>query len=53
MSARQAEQARQDVERQATPAAIERQATPAAEDVCPMCEYWRCRCGESVSGGSR
>ena len=44
MSARQAEQAQQDVERQ---------ATPAAEDVCPMCEYWRCRCGESVSGGSR
>lgn len=42
MSARQTEQARQDVERQ---------ATPAAEDVRPMRKYWQCRCG--VSGGSR
>lgn len=44
MSARQAEQAKKD---------IEKQATPAAEDACVLCGYWRCRCGESVSGGSR
>jgi len=44
VSPRQAEQAK---------ANVEKRSTPAAEDVCPMCEYWRCRCGESVSGGSR
>ena len=46
MSPRQAEQAKENVEKQ---------ATPAAEDVCPMCEYWTCRCptGVSVSGGVR
>jgi hypothetical protein len=44
VSARQAEQAQQN---------IEKQATPAAEDACGLCGYWRCRCGENVNGGVR
>ncbi|MFG2351991.1 hypothetical protein [Streptomyces phaeochromogenes] len=23
-------------------------AVAAQEDVCPMCEYWQCRCGSAV-----